>query len=38
LKEAKKSRRLVEEMTLELQRNREEATEWRNETQALLQG
>lgn len=38
LKEAKKSRRLVEEMALELQRNREETTEWRNETQALLQG
>ncbi len=38
LKEAKESRQLVSEMTLELQKNRDEATEWRNETQALLQG
>ena len=38
LKEAKDSRQLVKEITLELQKNREEATEWRNETQALLQG
>ncbi len=38
LKEAKDSRQLVKEITLELQRNRQEATEWRNETQALLQG
>ncbi len=38
LKEAKQSRLLLKEMTLELQRNREEAIEWRNETQALLQG
>ena len=37
-KEAKKSRRLVEEMSLELQKNREEAKEWKNETQVLLQG
>lgn len=37
-KEAKKSRRLVEEMSLELQKNREETKEWKNETQALLQG
>ncbi len=38
LKEAKESRQLVSEMMLELQKNRDEATEWRNETQALLQG
>ena len=38
LKEAKQSRLLVKEMTVELQRNREEAIEWRNETQTLLQG
>ncbi len=38
LKEAKESRQLVSEMTLELQKNRDEANEWRNETQALLQG
>ena len=38
LKEAKESRQLVDKMRLELQKNREEATEWRNETQALLQG
>lgn len=38
LKEAKESRRLVNEMTLELQKNREEAIEWKNETQTLLQG
>ncbi|GJM05382.1 MAG: LuxR family transcriptional regulator [marine bacterium B5-7] len=37
-KEARNSRRLVEEMSLELQKNREEAKEWKNETQALLQG
>ena len=38
LKEAKKSRRLINEITLELHKNREEAIEWRNETQTLLQG
>ena len=32
LKEAKESRQLVDKMRLELQKNREEATEWRNET------
>jgi DNA-binding CsgD family transcriptional regulator len=37
-KEAKVSRQLVEEMSLELQKNREEAKEWKNETQELLQG
>jgi len=37
-KEAKNSRRLFEEMSLELQRNREETKEWKNETQVLLQG
>jgi DNA-binding CsgD family transcriptional regulator len=38
IKEARKSRRLVEEMSLELQKNREEAKEWKSETQALLEG
>lgn len=38
LKEARSSRLLVNEMTLELQKNREETKEWRNETQILLQG
>ncbi len=38
LAEAKQSRQLVNEITLELQKNREEASEWREETQALLQG
>ncbi len=38
LKEARDSRQLVSEMSLELQRNRQEAREWRNETQTLLQG
>jgi DNA-binding CsgD family transcriptional regulator len=38
LKEAKQSRLVVEQMTVELQKHREEAKEWRNETQALLQG
>ncbi len=37
-KEARISRRLVEEMSLELQKNRKETKEWKNETQALLQG
>lgn len=37
-KEAKNSRRLLEEMSLELQKNRDEAKEWKNETQVLLQG
>ncbi|MCG8380187.1 MAG: LuxR C-terminal-related transcriptional regulator [Proteobacteria bacterium] len=38
LAEAKQSRQLVNEITLELQKNREEASEWKEETQALLQG
>lgn len=38
LKEAKHSRLIVNQMAKELQKHREEATEWRNETQALLQG
>ncbi len=38
LKEAKQSRLMMKEMGRELQKHREEATEWRNETQALLQG
>lgn len=38
LKEAKQSRLMVKKMGQELQKHREEATEWRNETQALLQG
>ncbi|MBL1142623.1 MAG: response regulator transcription factor [Proteobacteria bacterium] len=38
LKEAKISRQLVNDITLELQKNRKEAREWRNETQTLLQG
>jgi DNA-binding CsgD family transcriptional regulator len=38
LKEAKDSRHLVKEMALELQKHRDEASDWRNETQALLQG
>jgi DNA-binding CsgD family transcriptional regulator len=38
LKEAKDSRRMVKEITQELLIKREEATEWRNESQALLQG
>lgn len=29
---------MVNDMSLELQRNRDEATEWRNETKTLLQG
>lgn len=38
LAEAKRSRQLVNDMSLELQKNRQEASEWRKETQALLQG
>lgn len=37
-KEAKESQRLLEEISRESQKNREEAKEWKSETQALLQG
>lgn len=38
LKEAKESRRLIEKLTLDLEKNRQETIEWRNETESLLEG
>lgn len=38
LKEAKESRQLVEKLTLDLEKNTEQAIEWRNEAQTLLKG
>jgi len=37
-KEAKEARQLITELTTDLHRNRQEAIEWKNETQTLLQG
>ncbi len=38
LAEAKKSRQLISRMTLEIKRNKEEASAWKHETEVLLQG
>jgi DNA-binding CsgD family transcriptional regulator len=38
LKEARQSRQLVEKLKLDLQKNSEQALEWKNEAQALLEG
>jgi DNA-binding CsgD family transcriptional regulator len=38
LAEAKNSRQVIKRMTLELKRNQEEVSEWKNETEELLQG
>jgi len=38
IKEAGDSRRVIREMSEELQHNREQAAQWRNETQSLLRG
>jgi DNA-binding CsgD family transcriptional regulator len=38
LAEARKSRELIGKMTLELKRNQEQASEWKNEAEVLLQG
>jgi len=37
-KEAIEARQLIKELTTDLHRNRQEAIEWKNETQTLLQG
>lgn len=37
-KEAMEARQIISELTTDLQRNRQEAIEWKNETQTLLQG
>ncbi|RKZ47958.1 MAG: LuxR family transcriptional regulator [Gammaproteobacteria bacterium] len=37
-KEAIEARQLISELTTDLQKNRQEAIEWKNETQTLLQG